>query len=115
MYERAAMSEYPGGDSGPTGLSQIVLANVRLHVSFEMEFAVSGKVLDAQGDSALASVDDVKRILGDLDETNLLDILALRPTRVRRCRCPEILTSSARRVAQERRWRYCGDSDGRRG
>jgi hypothetical protein len=33
----------------------------------------------AQSDVA-ASADDVRRILGELDETKLLDILALRPT-----------------------------------
>jgi hypothetical protein len=35
--------------------------------------------LGAQSDIA-ASADDVRRILGELDETRLLDILALRPT-----------------------------------
>jgi hypothetical protein len=34
----------------------------------------------ATGQEHLATTDDVKRILGDLDRTKLLDIMSLRPT-----------------------------------
>jgi hypothetical protein len=34
----------------------------------------------ATGQEHLASTDDVKRILGDLDRTKLLEIMSLRPT-----------------------------------
>ena len=34
----------------------------------------------AQDRGALATADDIRRILGTLDETKLLDIVALRPT-----------------------------------
>jgi hypothetical protein len=41
---------------------------------------MSQKSLHAQENGTIASSDDVKRILGDLDEAKLLDIMALRPT-----------------------------------
>ena len=34
----------------------------------------------ASGESCLATSDDVRRVLGDLDDGKLLDIMALRPT-----------------------------------
>ena len=43
---------------------------------FEMEQSIT--ISDERG--ALASGDDVKRILGDLDDAKLLEIMALRPT-----------------------------------
>jgi hypothetical protein len=41
---------------------------------------VSNNPTSAQEPDASATADDIKRILGDLDEIKLLDILALRPT-----------------------------------
>jgi hypothetical protein len=43
---------------------------------FEMEQSIT--ISDERG--ALASGDDVKRILGDLDDAKLLEIMALHPT-----------------------------------